>query len=76
MIAEITPQERLGSMLNFLESEGYALWYDNETNEWSLLYTEEDDSENYNPIVKDKGYSVTGFDKEQVIRMAFSDLIF
>ena len=72
MVAEITFTERLGQMLNWIESEGYALWYDDEINEWNLLYTETD--ENYNPIVKDKGYSVSCADKNRCIMQGFSDL--
>ena len=72
MIAEITPQERLGLMLNCLEADGFNLWFDEKTKEWSLIYSE--DNGDYNPLLKEEYYSVSGLDKEQVILMGYGDL--
>ena len=56
-------------MLNWLESEGFFLWYNDKTNEWSIFPGEEFEGD-----LPENVYSLTGADKNRVIEQAFHTL--
>lgn len=64
-----TPQDRLELMLNWLESEGFALYYNNKLKEWGLFQNTSDVDRWYS-----ERYFLVSEDKYRIINQAFHDL--
>lgn len=58
------PQEVLEKAINWLESEGYYLWYDGDSKLWAIINESEDVE-----------YALTGEDKYRIIVQAYHDLL-
>ena len=63
---------RLESMLNWLESEGFFLWWNDKSCEWILALGEEKNGKTY---PNEEKYHLTCPDKYRLIEQAFHDLI-
>jgi len=64
-----TPQDRLELSLNWLESEGFALYYNNKLKEWGLFQNTSDVDRWYS-----ERYYLVSEDKYRIINQAFHDL--
>jgi hypothetical protein len=71
-IESYSEEEKLGMMLGWLESEGFYLFFDEQTSEWELKWDEE--TENFTVRAELTEYSLIGKNKEEVISWGFNHL--